>query len=95
MAEQRWTSVKDKLPELSGQYLVTEEFAYMRIVSLNMYLSEYVASCFDSKKDYSGAGFYEFVGDGRYEKNEFVIAWMDIPDVYEEDWINGLDEKFV
>ena len=90
----KWTPVTKGLPELSGQYLVTEEFAYMRIVSLNMYLSEYVAGCFDSKKDYSGAGFYEFVGDGRYEKNEFVIAWAELPDAYMEDW-NGLDEKFV
>ena len=91
----KWTPVIEKLPELSGQYLVTEEFAYMRIVSLNMYLTEYVAGCFDSKKDYSGAGFYEFVGDGRYERNEFVIAWMNIPDVYEEDLTDGMDEQFV
>lgn len=90
----KWTAVKDGLPELSGQYLVTEEFAYMRIVSINTYLTEYIAGCFEKKAQYSGAGFYEFVCPGHHERNEFVIAWAELPNPYEEDE-DGLDEKFV
>lgn len=89
-----WTRVEDGLPKLSGRYLITEEFAYMRIVNINTYLSEYVAGCFADRKKYSGAGFYENTSEGHHEKNEFVIAWAELPDAYMEDW-NGLDEKFV
>lgn len=82
MTDFNWTPITEALPELSGQYLVTEEFAFMRIVSINTFLTEYVASCFERKSQYSGAGFYEFVCPGHYERNEFVIAWAELPDVY-------------
>ena len=81
-----WTPVSERLPELSGQYLVTEEFAFMRIVSINTFLTEYVAGCFENKKQYSGSGFYEFVCPGHYEKNDCVVAWAELPDIYQADW---------
>lgn len=80
-----WTPITEALPELSGQYLVTEEFAFMRIVSINTYLNEYIAGCFEKKSQYSGAGFYEFTCPGHYERNEFVIAWAELPDAYDGD----------
>lgn len=81
-----WTKVTDELPKLSGRYLITEEYAYMRIVSINTFLTEYVAGRFSDKKQYSGAGFYEDTAPGHHEKNEFVIAWAELPDAYMEDW---------
>lgn len=75
-----WTAITERLPEEAGRYLVTEEFAYMRLVTINVFLTEYMAGCFTDKKRYSGAGFYD---PEQREKNDFVIAWAELPDAYE------------
>lgn len=90
-----WIPVTERLPEHEGMYLVTEEFAYMKLVTINAYLTEYSGNCmFKSRKDFKGAGFYDWVERFAYEKNDCVIAWAELPDAYGDDeeeieWTSG------
>jgi len=55
----------------------------MRLIDINDYFTEFDAKCRRKKE-----GFYDYGGN----RNEYVIAWAEMPNV--ED-LDGLDEELV
>lgn len=70
-------------PKHTGRYFIIEEFAFMRLIDINDYFTEFDAKCRRKKE-----GFYDYGGN----RNEYVIAWAEMPNV--ED-LDGLDEELV
>lgn len=85
---EKWISVKDRLPNKNGTYLVT----YGSITDLNNRYIKTVGFAenltkldnYDFlKNEYDRAGFYGYDSDFGYYEETKVIAWMKLPAVYE------------
>ena len=81
-----WISVKDRLPSVDGDYLVTIKFKVLKNYGIgimgyakNLYkVDEYD---FHNKKR---PGWYSYDSEYGYYENNDVVAWMELPEVYKE-----------
>lgn len=90
----RWISVKERLPEKEGLYLVTygtiPNHRYLKLVLFAFDLFETLMSddgyCEERFKGKPGFYFYgDECGACILEQDSDVIAWMSVPEVYKED----------
>lgn len=83
MAE--WISVKERLPEAEGDYLVCSEFADIRslkIMTFALNLESVDEYCFAGEKR---PGWWDFDGEtGNYEWSH-VTHWMPLPELPKEE----------
>ena len=86
-AEPKWISVKEKLPEAEGNYLVCSEFADIRnlkIMTFALNLESVDEYCFAGEKR---PGWWDFDGEtGNYEWSH-VTHWMPLPELPKEDGV--------
>lgn len=84
-AEPRWISVKERLPETEGDYLVCSEFADIRslkIMTFALNLESVDEYCFAGEKR---PGWWDFDGEtGNYEWSH-VTHWMPMPEPPKEE----------
>lgn len=84
-AEPKWISVKARLPEAEGDYLVCSEFANIRslkIMTFALNLESVDEYCFAGEKR---PGWWDFDGEtGNYEWSH-VTHWMPLPELPRED----------
>lgn len=86
MAE--WISVKDRLPEKDGEYIICIR-GYITTTEFCNIDPEYNPNnpyCVESKDIYRGAGFYRYLGEGEYEMYDAdeITHWMPLPEPPEE-----------
>lgn len=85
---EKWISVKDRLPSKNGRYLVTYGYIadlngrYIKTVEFAENLTKLDNYDFP-KKEYNRAGFYDYDSDFGYYEETKVLAWMELPPVYE------------
>lgn len=85
---EKWISVKDRLPSKNGRYLVTYgnilgfNNRYIKTVEFAENLTKLDNYDFP-KNEYNRAGFYGYDSDFGYYEEINVIAWMELPPVYE------------
>lgn len=84
-AEPKWISVKERLPEAEGDYLVCSEFADIRslkIMTFALNLESVDEYCFAGEKR---PGWWDFDGEtGNYEWSH-VTHWMHLPELPKEE----------
>lgn len=80
-----WISVKDKLPNRDGKYLVTYrsdiDNRFIRIYGYSNNLSKVDNFDFPRSK-YNRAGWYDYDSDFGYYEVTNVIAWIELPEEY-------------
>ena len=77
-----WISVKDKLPDKNGNYLVTTKYNSLRILSYAKDLYKVHEYDFFDKKGKDG--WYDYDSEWGYVSYEdCIIAWMPLPKPYE------------
>jgi len=84
--EQRWIPCSERLPEKSGRYLVTRKFNTFSSLWARVYILNY-SDLMGLKKEkiwWSGN-----VGKSDFEKYDDVLAWMPLPEPYEEEKRNA------
>lgn len=85
---EKWISVKDRLPSKNGRYLVTygyivdSNYRYIKTVEFAENLTKLDNYDFP-KNEYNRAGFYDYDSDFGYYEVTKVLAWMELPEVYE------------
>lgn len=85
---EKWISVKDRLPNKDGRYLVTYgyivdlNYRYIKTVEFAENLTKLDNYDFP-KNEYNRAGFYDYDSEYGYCEETNVLAWMELPPVYE------------
>lgn len=79
---QTWISVKDRLPEEEGQYIVTTKFG-IKISSFSNNLYKIDKYDFEDYKGKQRKGFYNYDSEYGYFEQD-VLAWMPTPEPYKE-----------
>ena len=85
---EKWISVKDRLPNKNGTYLVTYgsitdlNNRYIKTVGFAENLNK-VDKCDFPKREFNRAGFYDYDREYGYYEVTNVLAWMESPAVYE------------
>lgn len=80
--EPQWIPCSERLPEVSGRYLVTRGLKAAGAIWNRVYIANY--------SDLMGLRDYMIFWDGNVGKSDFVrfddvIAWMPLPEPYKED----------
>lgn len=84
----KWTSVKDRLPNKNGKYLVTygsnlnKHERFIEIAGYAKNLTNLDNYDFP-KREFNRAGFYGYDSEYGYYEATKIIAWMELPAVYE------------
>ena len=82
----KWIPVSERLPEERGDYLVTTENLCLDLVVIS--IASYSHNLYEvDEYDFAGKkrpGWYEYDGEWGYRMLDGVIAWMPLPEPYEE-----------
>ena len=83
---EKWISIKDRLPDKDGIYLVTyrsviADIRFIRIYCYSNNLSKVDKYDFPRSK-YNRAGWYDYDSEYGHWEVTNVIAWMELPEEY-------------
>ena len=78
-----WISVKDRLPEEDGEYLVTkrdcfEDKLYVDLLAFTNHIDRIYFEYSEHDR-----GFLDCDGEGGWYEATNVVAWMPLPEAYE------------
>lgn len=79
-----WISVKDKLPDIDGYYLVTEKHPYHNSITIVHFTKDLKSIDEFDFYNKSGPGWYVFDGEYGYIEVTSVVAWQLLPEPYEK-----------
>lgn len=82
MRENKWISVKSKLPEKDGMYLCVKDFKYIDVQSYAKNLEKVDKYDFYKRKC---DGWYFYDSEYGYIETGRVTHWMPLPELPEED----------